>query len=84
MAGGPATEGGCTGIPPIAGTARGSLWCCIALWPPMAGAAGYCRQRRSLWNDATIGYLAQLVQDGTLENIQEGHPRGYRPPGGEE
>lgn len=39
----------------------------------MAGAAGCCRQRRSLWNKtAFVGYRAQLVQDGTLENIEEG------------
>ena len=42
-------------------------------------------KRGKLWNERTVaGYLAQLVQDGTLENIQEGKQRGYRLPAEEE
>ena len=34
-----------------------------------------------LWNERTVaGYLSQLVQDGTLENVTEGRHRGYRLP----
>ena len=31
------------------------------------------------WNERTVaGYLARLVEDGTLENPPEARPRGYR------
>ncbi len=33
------------------------------------------------WNERTVaGYLARLVEDGTLENPEDSRPRGYRLP----
>jgi hypothetical protein len=44
------------------------------------------RLRLQLADDsrAALSYLTPLVQDGTLENIKEWRPRGYRPLEGDE
>ena len=36
-------------------------------------------KRRMEWSQRTVsGYLAQMVEDGTLDNPPDARPRGYR------